>query len=169
MPKQLFSIFIISIFFTNANAQSPAKSVYFEVGTPGIASINYDMRLHKKNDGLGFRVGIGGVAIQGSGAVFIPLGLTYLIGKDSKNYFELGAGGTVLVSFDRTTNYNPSTGTTTTTSRSSDLNSSFGHLYFGYRYQPKESGFLFRAGLAPIFGSDFFIPYIPSLSFGYKF
>jgi hypothetical protein len=163
MKKTFFLVIAFVAIFSIAKSQSSAKSVYFELGTPGIASINYDMRLQNKSDGLGFRVGVGGVTIDGTGAVFIPLGLTYLIGKDNKNYFELGAGGTVLITFEKDFYSN---GTTTSTR---DFNSSFGHVYFGYRHQPQKDGFVFRAGIAPIFGKGFFIPYIPSLSFGYKF
>ncbi len=166
MPKTILLCLLTALFFKATNARTAAKSINFELGPPGIASINYDMRFQKKEDGLGFRVGIGGFAIDGSGAVFLPVGLNYLIGKDKKNYFEIGGGATILISFDNVTNYN---GTTTTTSRSTDLNSSFGHIYFGYRYQPAKAGFVFKAGLAPIFGDGFFIPYIPSVSFGYKF
>jgi hypothetical protein len=163
MKKQFFLLIAFVSTFTLAKSQSSAKSIYFELGTPGIASINYDMRFQNKNDGLGFRIGVGGVAIEGTGAVFIPLGINYLIGKDNKNYFEIGGGVTVLITYDKNFNSN---GSTTSTS---DLNSSFGHTYFGYRYQPQKQGFVFRAGIAPIFGKGFFIPYIPSISFGYKF
>ena len=59
--KKLFSIITLSTFVvTLCNAQTAAKSVYAELGGAGLASINYDMRLQKKEDGIGFRVGVGG-------------------------------------------------------------------------------------------------------------
>ena len=34
-------------------AQKAAKSAYVELGGAGLASVNYDMRLMKKEDGIG--------------------------------------------------------------------------------------------------------------------
>ena len=158
--KKLFftvSIFILSIGM--ANAQTAAKTIYFELGGPGIASFNYDMRLQKKEDGIGFRIGVGGFSINDEGAIFVPLGLNYLIGKDGKNYFEVG-GGVTIVSIHTDLPDDNDKGTFETT---------FGHAYFGYRLQPKNGGFLFRAGITPIFNRNFFIPYYAGISFGYKF
>lgn len=167
--KKILFIFCTCLLFINANAQykekpettSPAKSIYFELGPPGLAAINFDMRFQKKEDGLGFRVGLGGFTIDGTGAIFIPLGLNYLIGKDQRNYFEFGGGATIVKVFDSFNN-----GVTTT---SSNFSASFGHVYLGYRLQPKNGGFLFKAGITPVFGKQFFVPYIPAVSFGYKF
>jgi len=50
-----------------------------------------------------------------------------------------------------------------------NFTSTFGHAYFGYRLQPKNGGFLFRAGITPIFTKDGFVPYRAGISFGYKF
>ena len=116
------------------------------------------MRFKKKEDGLGFRAGIGGFTVDGSSALFVPLGLNYLIGKDEKNYFEIGTGLTIVSAKESFGN-----------SDGSDFNATFGHLYFGYRLQPKRGGFLFRAGITPIFGKGFFVPYYAGISFGYKF
>src|SRR3569833_1014150 len=104
-------------------AQSDAKSVYAVLGGPGIASFNYDTRFQKTEDGFGGRIGIGGFSIDGSGVVVIPVGLNYLISKDQKNYFELGAGVSILsASGDFTED-------------GETFHSSFGHLWMGYRYQ----------------------------------
>lgn len=161
------------LFFTaySANAQKAAKSVFAELLGPGLASINYDMRIQKTEDGLGFRVGIGGFSLRatyfdGSNSytdrtsiVTIPLGLNYLLGKDSKHYFELGAGATIVTLKNRDSyvfNNDRFTG-------------SFGHLNFGYRLQPKDGGFLFRAAINPLFGNGSFVPYYAGIAFGYKF
>jgi hypothetical protein len=42
-------------------------------------------------------------------------------------------------------------------------------MTFGYRYQPVNGGFNFRAGINPIFNSSAFIPYFAGISFGYTF
>lgn len=159
--KYLFNCLLILIAF-NVNAQVPAKSIFFEIGGPGLASINYDMRFNKQDDGLGFRAGFGGFSINDDfdskvSTLFFPVGLNYLLGKDGKNYFEIG-GGITFVSITSKDNTSSETFT-----------SNFGHLNFGYRLQPKNGGFLFRAGIVPIFNSNGFIPYYAGVSFGYKF
>jgi len=139
-----------------ANGQA-AKSVYFELGGPGLASFNFDTRFGAREDGLGGRIGVGGFSIEGAGVVFIPVGLNYLLGKDGRNYFEIGAGVTPLIASEEFTE-DGSTFTTT-----------FGHVLFGYRMQPGNGGFTFRAFVSPIFGGFGFVPYYGGVSFGYKF
>ncbi len=163
MKKQAFTtIFILFFFSLVSNAQTAAKSIYFELGGAGLASFNYDMRFNKKEDGLGFKAGIGGFKVDGTGAIFVPLGLNYLFGKDQRNYFEVGAGVTIVSVTERYDDFN---GTTS----NDRFSATFGHGYFGYRLQPKNGGFLFRAGITPIFLEDVFIPYWAGISFGYKF
>ncbi len=156
--KILFKLIgILLLISTNLKGQTAAKAVYVEIGGPGLASVNYDMRLQKKEDGIGFRLGLGGFSVDGSSIVFVPMGLTYLLGKDEKNYFELGGGVTVVSTSEKSLQTSDNFATT------------FGHLYFGYRLQPKAGGFLFRAGITPIFNKVGFIPYYAGISFGYKF
>jgi hypothetical protein len=155
MKKALIVTAILFCTSFIANAQTAAKSVYVELGGPGLAAFNFDTRFGKKQDGIGGRIGFGGFSVDGEGAVFVPIGLNYLIGKDQKNYFELGAGVTPIFGV----------------SKSSDetFSSTFGHILFGYRLQPKDGGFTFRAFVSPVFGEGFFVPYYGGVSFGYKF
>lgn len=152
--KKLFILSVVAILLTNM-AKSQA-AVFFELGGPGLASFNFDTRFTGRNDGIGGRIGVGGFSINDEGAVFVPVGLNYLIGKETKHFFEVGAGFTYV-------NY------------SSDVNddgifeSSFGHLSFGYRMQPRTNGFSFRAAIVPIFNKHGFLPYYAGVSFGYKF
>ncbi len=159
--KKVSFILLFSCAIFSASAQSAAKSIYFELGGAGLATVNYDMRFQKKNDGFGFKVGIGGFKVDEENALFVPLGVNYLIGKDERNYFELGLGVTIVTIKEIVYN----NGTTT----NDRFSSTFGHAFFGYRLQPKDGGFLFRAGLTPIFNRDGFIPYWAGVSFGYKF
>ncbi len=172
--KSISTSLICCFLFFVSSAQTAAKSVYAELGGPGIFSANYDMRLMKKEDGLGFRVGIGGFSIKQNynngnntpaydkaTVLFIPLEINYLLGKDSRHYFEIGGGATIVSASSKTVDIN--------FSDNEKFNSTFGHLYFGYRLQPKEGGFLFRAGITPVFGKGYFLPYLPGISFGYKF
>ena len=129
--KKLFMIFVLALAsYQMASAQS-AQSVYFELGGPGLASFNYDTRFTGREDGIGGRIGVGGFTVDGEGVVFIPVGINYLLGKDSRHYFEIGGGAT------------PVFGNSDDDGTFSEL---FGHLVFGYRLQPLEGGFTFRDG-----------------------
>lgn len=156
MKKLFFTALLFTSLITTAKAQQAAKSIYFELGGPGFASFNYDTRFSKKEDGLGARVGVSYFNIDGDGLGFFPFGLNYLLGKDNRNYFEIGAGATILTAKEEIFNNNKNTST-------------FGYLQFGYRLQPKKGGFLFRADITPVFGNGFFIPYYAGISLGYKF
>jgi hypothetical protein len=160
--KKLKVLLLFPLFFVyHSNAQN-AKAAYAEIGGPGLASANFDMRFSQKEDGLGGRIGVGGFTISdgygGHSSLFtIPVGLNYLLGKDGKNYFEVGAGFTYIG------------GTSRDRYESQNFNSSFGNLTLGYRLAPARGGFMFKAQITPIFGNGFFIPYWAGLGFGYKF
>lgn len=141
--------------YSNTLAQHTAKVVYAEVGGPGLLSVNYDMRLAKKNDGIGFRAGFGGWSIKESKLVLVPLGLNYITSRNERDYFEAGAGVTI-VSNSAEGNEGP-------------FKSSFGFLSLGYRKQPIDGGYFFKASLVPVFGKGFFWPYYAGVGFGYAF
>jgi len=148
--------FLLFAFAATVFAQfSKAQSIYVELGGPGLASFNFDSRFSKTNGGFGGRAGIGGFSVDGSGVVFIPIGVNYLLGKDNRNYFEIGAGVTPVLG--------------TGDLAGDNFTNTYGHLLFGYRMQPENGGFTFRAFVCPVFGSGFFIPYYGGVSFGYKF
>jgi len=152
--KKLFILLFAFIAFSEFVSAQSAKSIYFELGGPGLASVNFDTRFGAKEGGLGGRVGIGGFSVGGTGVLFIPIAVNYLLGKDTKNYFELGIGVTPVLG---------------TGELDGNFSGTFGHLNFGYRLQPQDGGFTFRAFISPVFGSGYFIPYWGGLSFGYKF
>ena len=161
MKKTFLLTIFCAAFVVTSNAQAPAKAVFFEIGGPGVASINYDMRFTKSESGIGGRVGFGGFSIGSGGdrttVLFIPLGINYLLGKDERHYFEVGGGVTPVIVND------------TYSGTSDNFRSTFGHLNIGYRLQPKEGGFFFRAAINPVFGKGFFWPYYGGVAFGYKF
>jgi hypothetical protein len=154
--KRIFCLCLVAIAVSFTAKSQAAKSIYAELGGPGLASLNFDTRFTKSEGGIGGRIGFGGFSVDGGSIVLFPIGLNYLIGKDQKNYFELGAGATIVTASKNVTGDQPYTG-------------SFGHLTIGYRLQPKDGGFTFRAAITPIFGSGTFWPYWGGLSFGYKF
>lgn len=135
MKKNILFLVILVLSYNSMSAQKAAMSVYAELGGAGLASANFDMRLLKKEDGLGFRVGIGGFSVTTSystgsstiedriGITTIPLELNYLLGKNERNYFELGGGATIVVVSNKNSNRVDN----------GRFSSSFGHLYFGYR------------------------------------
>ncbi|HZV70572.1 MAG TPA: hypothetical protein VFG10_13550 [Saprospiraceae bacterium] len=152
--KKLFILLFTVIAFSQFVSAQSAKSVFFELGGPGLASFNFDTRFGSGEGGLGGRVGVGGFSVGGTGVVFVPIALNYLLGKDTKNYFELGIGVTPVFG---------------TGEFDGNFSGTFGHLNFGYRLQPLDGGFTFRAFITPVFGNGFFIPYYGGVSFGYKF
>ena len=155
MKKKFLILFLSCTVISEIRAQTSAKSVYGEVGGPGIISANYDIRFTKTENGLGGRIGIGGFADADFTSLSVPFGLNYLVGKNGKNYFEFGFGGAYL---NRVRDF----------FGNNNSSNFLGHFTMGYRLQPKNGGFLFRAALTPVFGNSFFIPYYGSLSFGYK-
>ena len=141
-----------------------AQNVFIEAFGQGLTlTANYDTRFTNKRDGLGGRVGIGHIAADGSSITTIPVSLNYLLGKD-RRYFEIGLGGTFASAtldggfFDFDDSDEDESGSTL-----------IGTMSFAYRLQPMDSGFAFRAGITPIFGKGFFIPYYGGISIGYTF
>jgi hypothetical protein len=136
----------------NIITDRPPQAVYLEVfGRGGILSFNYDRRFKNRPTGLGFSVGAGYVNDGEFGILSVPISLNYLMGNRGK-YFETGAGVSIFTSdsniFDTDSNV-------------------LGHLIFGYRRQPINGGFNFRAGIN-VFVGDIVTPY-PYVSFGYGF
>ena len=118
-----------------------------------VATINFDFRANmKKNNGLGFAIGIGGWTGD-NGTLAIPLTLNYLLGNPERGSFlELGIGATLQNGYyldpssdpfffggwDHETKYN----------------SILGHMIIGFRKQKPDQRFNFRVGLNPFFGTQ---------------
>ena len=183
----------VALFMTSAEAQRSERSddnvktnvIYGEILGPALAagfSLNYDFRFSSKSQaGFGMRVGFGGYASADNSAFAIPVMFNNLIGNDEgKHFLELGLGATwyygddpffYLDIFDDNGEENSST--------------IFGALQIGYRKQPRDGGFSFRAGITPFFGlaDDYeynngreevvekfiFWPLNPHVSFGFSF
>lgn len=163
--KPLYLITILAIIPLLSKAQKATKTVYAELGGPGFLSANYDARLLRSNKGLGFRVGVGTVFDSYTAGITIPVGINYLVGKE-KNFLELGLGASYVhlpsVNQDQPFNF-----------PKESFIAPYG--WIGYRYQPIQKGFTFRAGVCPFF-RDLNIPKVvlsenifAGLSFGYSF
>lgn len=137
-----------------------------EFGGPGFISANYDFRFQETRNGLGARAGIGYFSMEDESFLTIPVQLNYLLGKDG-HYFEMGVGASyVRNSYD---SYRWSGNGNVEYREKVTENQVLGSLAFGYRKQPVDGGFNFRAGLSPILFDGNFIPYLPYISFGYSF
>jgi hypothetical protein len=156
MKKIVLVGLLVAVIHLSSSAQNNAnaKSIFFELGGPGLASVNYDMRFNNSGQGLGFRAGVGGFPSYGMNLLLVPIGINYLASKDNKNFFEFGAGFTAASASESGTGI---------------FSGSFGHLCLGYRLQPKEGGFTFRANLDPIIVNEGFFPFYAGIGFGWKF
>lgn len=133
----------------------PAKSVFGEIGGPGLFSANYDQRF-KGQKGWGFRVGMGGIGFITSGVFALPVGFNHLSGTDG-HYLELGAGASAITVTDGEDFFENSNSTV------------FGYLNFGYRYQPEKKGFTARVFVSPLITGAGVFPFYGGISAGFKF
>ena len=162
--QKIYLLSIICFLFTlHLNAQNTAsdvtgpsaKSVYGEIGGPGIFSVNYDQRF-KGQKGLGIRAGLGGIGFFGAGIFTLPVGLNYLSGSNG-NYFELGGGVSAVTISDGQSLFSNNTSTI------------IGFINLGYRYQPEKSGFTGRVFFSPLISQAGVLPIYGGISAGYKF
>jgi len=138
--------------------QSRAQNVFVEIGGQGLLfTANYDTRFSNRRNGIGGRAGIGYLSLDGDNITTIPIGLNYLLGS-GKHFFEVGLGATVIA-----------TSGDDFSIVGEEASNLMGTMSFSYRLQPVNNGFALRAGLTPIFGKNFFIPYYAGLSLGYTF
>ncbi len=160
-----FAIFLLIMStqtFAQESTRERGRGVFVEIlGNGLIGSINYDQRFEKRFDGLGFKGGISYFAFNGSSVAAAPFGLNYLLGKNGK-YFEVGLGATYLRFADSSNTF--SVGNERTIG-----DGLVGNMIFGYRREPVDGGFLFRASMTPVFGSGTFLPFYFGLSLGYAF
>jgi hypothetical protein len=160
--KLLIVLFTIVTLYCPAIAQSPTSpnSIYLELLGNGLFySVNYDRMF---TESFGARVGIGFVQATEASLTTIPIMAHYLFGSGSSK-LEIGFGACMLlqpewsgISF---------IGSEDKEARGSQI---LGTATLGYRYQRTDGGFVFRAGVTPIFGVIGF-KLIGGLSFGYGF
>jgi hypothetical protein len=168
--KYLFTLFLIVGLTSFAHSQSysdgvdrsKGRAVYLEVLGNGFGySLNYDQRFQNRFDGLGFKAGGSYLAIDGTSVATFPLGINYLLGSQGK-YFEMGLGTTYILASGQTNI--PRIGKERTSG-----NLLVGNMTLGYRSEPVNGGFVFRASITPFFGYGIFWPIYGGLSVGYAF
>ena len=129
------------------------ENIFFEGLGAGIGySLNYDRRFGQRRDGLGGRIGFAFVSEEDQ-IYTIPVEVNCLFGEENK-FFEVGAG--VTFTFPEH-DYSLIDGS-----------SIVGVVSVGYRRQPADGGFLFRATFTPLITKEKIVPY-SGLSFGYTF
>ena len=170
--KQLFFITALLLAFDQPDFAQGNKSVFFELGGNGLfLSANFDSRFTKKENGFGFRAGIGFVpAFNGDGLIFpqtpafltIPIGVNHLLGR-GPHYLESGLGFTYI--------YTSGTITYDFWGYSEDVSgSAIGFIpSIGYRYAQIGPGrFQGRIFVCPAIGSGGVVLF-GGLSAGFKF
>lgn len=177
MCQKLFLVIVsLGNFLFSVSAQnkfSPhASQIQLEgLGPAGLFSINFDSRFAKKDNGLGYRIGVGalplgifGESCNSGMQLSVPIGLNYLIGK--KNHLlEIGGGGNWAV-ISATKIYCPNL----KPAFFSDETGSYGFLSIGYRYQPfQKKGITCRAFISPLFQKGFSPKLWGGISAGYRF
>lgn len=148
--------------YSNEFGRTRGRAVYMEVLGNGFGySLNYDQRFQNRFDGLGFKAGGSYLGVDGVSVATFPLGINYLLGSEGK-YFEMGLGTTYIRASGEVNI--PRIGKEST---SGDL--LVGNMIFGYRSEPVDGGFVFRASITPFFGYGIFWPIYGGLSIGYAF
>ncbi|MCL6259656.1 hypothetical protein M3O96_11175 [Aquiflexum sp. TKW24L] len=168
--KKILTILIVSLSlsisersFGQEEKEGSNHGVFFEFLGNGIFnSLNYDTRFTKKVDGFGGKVGFGYAPVDGGQYFSFPFMVNYLLGKNG-HYFEVGAGANYMVADYRNGGGNIGS------LEIAQWEGWSGNMSLGYRYQPVDGGFLFRAGITPMFIKDEFIPFWPQISIGYAF
>ena len=178
MPvRDIFSIFMLLLFFSKggfsqSHSTSHAFQLQLEVLGPGASSsFNIDSRLTKKENGIGFRVGVGITPLGwlkdacNSGSLnSFPIGINYLIGK-SQHLLEFGAGGVLLF---MTGSKVYCTGMEK--SFFSEETTNYWFTSVGYRYQRlHKKGMVYRIFVSPLFQKDFPVKLWGGVSIGYRF
>jgi hypothetical protein len=141
----------------NVVTDRPPQALYFLIGGSGpILSVNYDRRLQKKVNGIGFAAGLGFYGISGISIFSVPVSINYLIGR-STHFMEVAAGTTFI-----------SAAATDIFDGGGSGSVFIHHINAGYRYQPTRGGFFFRGGISPLFSEG---QYITSyyVGFGHNF
>lgn len=135
------------------------NALFLELGGPAVLySVNYDRRL---GDFFSLRVGASYLGINAGStratAVLVPITFHVLVGGRSWSHFEIGAGAM------------PAFGSVTTSSKSGASAAGVAGVgVVGYRLQPPDGGFFFRANLNVLVADGMALPW-PGLSFGATF
>ena len=153
------------VLFLSIATLAPAQGrnvVYGEIGGNGIApTINYERQF---GDRLFGRAGLGVVYGESSSGdsdttFVIPLMLNYLSHPAGNHHFELG-GGFTLVTGESQDFFDD-------VDEDETISNLVGTATIGYRFQRPVRGFVFKAGITPVFVESEVFPW-GGVSFGYR-
>lgn len=167
--KMIFLVLLLSMIYPYKNlaqTETANNSIYFEMFSNDIFySINYDRMF---SDNFGGRIGLSYISefnfifLKIDNLLVVPATINYFIGK-GKSKMEIGAG-IVYGSIGNSHSSN----IFGFKSGHNSMSPIRGTATFGYRYQPKDGGLIFRIGFTPFFGSGKFFP-SGGISFGVSF
>jgi len=149
-------LFLLGGVLFNREAQAQAnKVIYTELLGNGfiVFSLNYDQRISKKKNGLGFKLGVSAVDSPLKVSAFSGMA-NYLIGKE-RHFLELGVGA-ILLTEEIHLPGNVFNGIGMTSS-------------LMYRCHSLDGGFMFRGGVAPFLNQGDFLWWWPSVGVGFNF
>jgi hypothetical protein len=147
--------------------RSAKNALYLEgLGSALFYSINYDRAFGDFSARVGFSyVSVSANASNASGTagasasasfMAIPITINYLGIGSVRNMLEVGAGATILHMGAGASGFDTSSKSSATAATTIVLPTAL----VGYRFQPADGGFFFRAGIAPIFGGSS-LPVLP--------
>ena len=163
------SVFVIIILFIllpeSAYSQNriASRSTQLQLeafGPAGLFSIRIDTRFAKKENGIGYSIGLGGTPLGVLGEscnrglqLSLPVGLNYLVGKN-KQLLELGVGVVPVIVGGTKIFCLPTPGSKD--DFFSENITSYWYMLAGYRYQPvRKKGFTYRIFISPLLQKDF--------------
>jgi hypothetical protein len=164
----LMLVCVLPVRAQESSTQIARNAIYFEgFGQGMLYSINYDYRI---DGSMSIRAGftrwsIPFIFIRELTATGVPLTVNYLSGERN-SHFEAGIG-VVLFHFRARGSWFVFSSDT-----ESSANLLLGTATVGYRYQPRDGGFLFRIGVTPFFTLDdgaFYARLHGGISFGFVF
>jgi len=172
--RRLLLIIILFFFISKSifSQSSHAFQVQFEVLGPGVSnSFSIDSRISKRDNGIGFRAGMGITPLGwlqdacNSGSLnSFPIAVNYLIGK-GEHLFELTGGAVVLIT-SGTKLYCESM----EKHFFSEETTNYWFASVGYRYQRlRKQGMTYRLFVSPLVRKDFPIKLWGGGSVGYRF
>ncbi len=162
---RFIGLFLLTVIFFTGYSQSAVskKASQFQIealGPASLFSIKLDSRFAKRENGLGFNIGVGGAPLGIFGEscnsgfqLALPVGLNYLVGKQN-HLLELGTGYVpILISGTKVFCITEPGGKP---DFFSDDMSSYWYLLAGYRHQPiKKKGFTYRLFISPLLQTNF--------------
>ena len=156
------ALVLLSLSFALPTLAQARNAAYFEIGGNGvIPTFNYERQFSERwYARAGFSVVVGEESNGDDDVTWVfPLMIGGLSHPNGNHHFET-AGGITLITGDSQDLYD-------TDEDDEELSNVVGTATIGYRYQKPGRGFVFRAGLTPIFDGSDVLPWA-GVSFGYR-